>query len=255
MDLDSFLVSLYALVDDWWKLDHASEQPSKTGRPALLSDPEVLTLAILAQWPRFRSERDFWRFAWAHLRSYFPTLLSQSQLNRRIRALEPELRALQRAFARELTEPSALYHVLDTTLVAAMVRVRASRKGLFCGQASFGRSASKTEWVYGFKVALVVDPEGVITAFGLAPAASDERPIGEALIALDLHKAYLADKGFTGVKWERRWLEVYGALVAATPYEDSRRAWPKTDRRWASFAGKAPDHRGGDLPAEGLLLS
>src|SRR3712207_1413609 len=233
MDLDSFLVSLYVLVDDWWKLDHAS-QPPKTGRPALLSDSEVMTLAILAQWPRFRSERDFWRFAWAHLRSYFPTLCSQSQFNRRVRALEPEMRALQQAFARGLARPSAVYRVLDTTLVAAMVRVRASRKGLFCGQASFGRSASKTEWVYGFKVALVVDPEGVVSAFGLAPAASDERPIGEALIAEDLHEAYLADKGFTGLQWERRWLEVYGALVAATPYDDSRRAWSQADRRWAS---------------------
>ena len=233
MDLDSFLVSLYVLVDDWWKLECSSEPP-KTGRPALLSDSEVMTLAILAQWPRFRSERDFWRFAWAHLRSYFPNLCSQSQFNRRVRALEPEMRALQRAFARGLARSSAVYRVLDTTLLPAMVRVRASRKGLFCGQASFGRSASKTEWVYGFKVALVVDPEGVVSAFGLAPAASDERPIGEALIAEDLHEAYLADKGFTGVEWERRWLEVYGALVAATPYDDSRRAWSKGDRRWAS---------------------
>jgi hypothetical protein len=216
MDLDSFLVSLYVLVDDWWKLEHAS-RPPKTGRPALLGDPEVLTLAILAQWPRFRSERDFWRFASWHLRPYFPALCSQSQLNRRIRALAPELRLLQRAFSEALTDPSAVYRVLDTTLVPAIVRVRASRKGLFCGQATFGRSASKTEWIYGFKVALVVDPDGVITAFGLAPAASDERPIGEALIAEDLHEAYLADKGFTGVEWERRWLEVYGAIVAATP--------------------------------------
>jgi hypothetical protein len=85
---------------------------------------------------------------------------------------------------------------MDTTLIPAMVR--ASGKGLFCGQASFGRSASKTEWVYGLKVALVVDPEGVITAFGLAGAASDQRPIGDALIASDRHGAYLADKGFTG---------------------------------------------------------
>jgi Transposase DDE domain len=234
MDLDSFLVSLYVLVDDWWKLNHASE-PSKPGRPALLSDPEVLTLAILAQWPRFRSERDFWRFAQAHLkRAYFPSLCSQSQLNRRIRALEPELRLLQLAFARELAEPSAVYRVMDTTLIPAIVRVRASRKGLFCGQATFGRSASKTEWVYGFKVALVVDPEGVITAFGLAEASSDERPIGDALVASDRHETYLADKGFTGVGWERRWLKEYGALVAATPYNNSRRAWPKADRRWAS---------------------
>src|SRR5215217_470046 len=233
MDLDSFLVSLYVLVDDWWQVGHG-RAPSRPGRPALLTDPEVITLAILAQWPRFRSERDFWRFAWAHLRPYFPKLCSQSQLNRRIRALEPELRALQLAFARELAEPSAVYRVLDTTLVLAIVRVRASRKGLFCGQATFGRSASKTEGVYGFKAALVVDPNGVITAFGLAPASSDERPIGEALVASDRYGAYLADKGFTGVQWERHWMERYGALVVTTPYDDSRRAWTRADRRWAS---------------------
>src|SRR5215212_11536254 len=39
---------------------------------------------------------------------------------------------------------------------------------LRAGYLRFGRSASKTEWVYGFKVALVVDSDGVITAFGLA---------------------------------------------------------------------------------------
>jgi hypothetical protein len=70
-------------------------------------------------------------------------LCSQGQLNRRVRALEPELRFLQRAFAEELSEPSAVYRVMDT-IIPAIVRVRASRKGLFAGQASFGRSASKT---------------------------------------------------------------------------------------------------------------
>ena len=144
--------------------------------------------------------------------------------------------ALQRALAKELSDPSAVYHVLDTTLVPAIVRVRASRRGLFCGQASFGRSASKTEWVYGLKVALVVDREGVVSAFGLAPASTDERPIGDILIARDRHETYLADKGFTGVEWERRWLQEYGALVAATPKDRDRREWPEADRRWV--AGK-----------------
>jgi hypothetical protein len=161
-------------------------------------------------------------------------LCTQGQFNRRVRALKPKMHALQRALAEELTEPSAVYRVLDTTLVPAMVRVRACRKGLFAGQATFGRSASKTEWIYGFKVALVVDPEGVVSTFGLAPAASDERPIGEALIEDDRHEAYLADKGFTGIEWECHWLEEYGALVAATPKNNDRRAWSKADRRWAS---------------------
>ena len=107
MDLDSFLVSLYVQVDDWWRANRPSTARGP-GRPARLSGSEVLSLAILAQWPRFRSERDFWRFASSHLRRYFPALCSQSQLNRRVRALEPEMRALQRALAGELSEPSAV---------------------------------------------------------------------------------------------------------------------------------------------------
>jgi hypothetical protein len=107
VDLDSFLVSLYLQIDDCWKANHPSAT-RRPGRPALLSESEVLTLAILAQWPRLRSERGFWRLAWAHLRPYFPRLCSQGQLNRRVGALEPQMRLLQRAFARELAEPSAL---------------------------------------------------------------------------------------------------------------------------------------------------
>ena len=91
MDLDSFLVALYTVVDDWYK-EKQPEPSWRPGRPALLSDGEVLTLAILSQWPRWRSERDFRRFADLYLRDYFPKLVSQSQLNRRIRVLEPELK-------------------------------------------------------------------------------------------------------------------------------------------------------------------
>jgi hypothetical protein len=235
MDLDSFLVSLYVLVDDWWR-ENRSSQPPKPSRPALLSASEVLTLAIFAQWPRFRSERDFWRFAQAHLRPYFLRLVSQSQLNRRVRALTEELRSLQRQLAGTLADGSEVYRVVDTTLIPAIVRARARRKGLFCGQATFGRCRSKSEWVFGFKVALVVSPEEVVTTFFLAPANSDERPIGETLIAAeeDRQGSYLADKGFSSLAWERRWLEVYGTLVAATPKDNSRRAWPEVDRRWAA---------------------
>ena len=235
MDLDSFLVSLYVLTENWWKSTHASDTP-RMGRPSLISDPEVLTLAILAQWPRFRSERDFHRFAFAHLRQHFPTLPSQSQFNRRVRALEAEMKALSLHLAGTLAEPAAVYHVLDTTLIPAVVRVRACRRGLFAGQATFGRSASKTEWVYGFKVGLSVSPEGVITTFCLAEASADERPVGEILIHKDRHAAYLADKGFASVEWERHWLSEYGALVAATPKDNSKRAWDAAGRLWA--AGK-----------------
>jgi hypothetical protein len=235
VDLETMLVSLFVLVDDWWERAYPPSPP-KPGRPPSLSDGEVLTLAILSQWPRFRSERDFFRFAEAHLRPYFPNLVTYGQFNRRTRALEPELKAFQREMAATLADSPEIYHALDTTLIPAIVRVRAGRKGLFAGQAAYGRCVSKAEWVYGFKVALSVSPEGVITAFGLAEANADERPIGEFLLSSDGHDAYLADKGFSSVTWEKHWLEEYGALVAATPQENARRAWPAEARRWA--AGK-----------------
>jgi hypothetical protein len=58
--------------------------------------------------------------------------------------------------------------------------------------------------------------------------------IGEFLLSSDGHDAFLADKGFSSVAWEKHWLEIYGALVAATPQERARRAWPEKDRRWAA---------------------
>jgi hypothetical protein len=51
-------------------------------------------------------------------------------------------------------------------------------------------------------VALVVYPDGVVSTFFLAPAASNERTIGIGYIpiASDSYDVYLADKGFTRVK-------------------------------------------------------
>jgi hypothetical protein len=87
--------------------------------------------------------------------------------------------------------------------------------------------------VYGFKVALSATPEGVVTAFGLAPANCDERPKGEFLVSSDGHGALVADKGFTSVGWERRWSEEHGALLAATAQKNTNRAWPEEACRWA----------------------
>jgi hypothetical protein len=115
-----------------------------------------------------------------------------------------------------LADGSEVYRVIDTTLIPAKVRVRTCRKGLFAAQAAFGRSVSKTEWEYGFKVGLAVSPTSVVTTFGLAPADCDERPIiGAFLVFSDGHDAYLADKGFLARVGEA--LEEYGAPVIATP--------------------------------------
>src|SRR5215213_713931 len=225
------------LVEGRPPLGHTPPRPS---RPPEQPGAEVLTLAILAQWPRFRSERDFWRFAWAALRVGAPApLLPYVVLPRPTQPAHSSPGARVAPLAAGFRRGS--YGTFGGLPRDGHYPHPGHREGEGFSQGAFRRpSKLRTQRLQDrVGIRLQGGPRGgprgrSITAFGLAVAASDERPIGDALIASDRHTAYLADKGFTGLEWERMWMELYGALVAAAPKNDSRRAWSKADRRWAS---------------------
>ena len=81
IDLNTFLVTLYTIVDDLYQQHFAQFKPHRPGQHPQMSDSEVLTLALCAQW-HGTSERAFLRFASQYWRAYFPRLLSQSATNR-----------------------------------------------------------------------------------------------------------------------------------------------------------------------------
>src|SRR5215212_5184639 len=71
LDVDTFLTALYVIVDDFCQSHRPKKRP---GPKASLSESEVLTLAILARFSRFASERAFYLYAKSNLRDAFPTL-------------------------------------------------------------------------------------------------------------------------------------------------------------------------------------
>ena len=83
VDTDTFLTTLYAMVDDFCKIFLPTE--GHAGPPAALSHSEVVTLAIYGQWQGFGSERGFYRYAQRHLRAAFPQLPTREQFNRQVR--------------------------------------------------------------------------------------------------------------------------------------------------------------------------
>ncbi len=83
VDVDTFLTTLYVMVDDFCQSHPTKKKP---GPEASLSHSEVITLVIFARWCRFASERDFYRYAEGHLRDAFPTLPNRSQFNRLVRS-------------------------------------------------------------------------------------------------------------------------------------------------------------------------
>ena len=70
VDLDTFLVALYTIVDELYQQHVAPHRPRRRGRRPELSDSEALTLMICEQW-HGRSERGFLRFARRYWRAYW----------------------------------------------------------------------------------------------------------------------------------------------------------------------------------------
>lgn len=184
IDLDTFLTTVYCITSDLYQAQYAAQKPRRPGQRPELSDDEVLTLAILAQWQQNRSERAFGRYAAQQWRRYFPHLLSQSQLNRRMRDVAGVLSALGPAIAVALTQQLGLpaYEVMDGVPVPLMRRGRGDRHRCFANEAGIGVGGSDRDYYYGVKLLTAVNQHGLITGFVFAPANTEERWLVEALL-------------------------------------------------------------------------
>ena len=74
-------------------------------------------MAVLSQWARFRSERDFWRYAETRLRRPFPHLPSRPQFNRQVRRQQAAITAFALWLATQLGADAAPYEALDGSAV------------------------------------------------------------------------------------------------------------------------------------------
>jgi hypothetical protein len=272
LDLDTLLVALYTITDDLYLLYFAHLKPNRPGQEPVLSDSEVLTLAIYAQGTG-RSERSFVGYAKTHLKAYFPRMLSQSAFNRRCRDLAGVLVFLVPLVARELKAFACAYQVIDTTPLPLMQRCRGDRHKLFGDEASIGRGGSDKDWYYGCKLLSSVSPDGIVSGFLLAPASTEDRWMAEAFLCWRACKwdepispselppshrrggrrvgptgpiwptdgvgefslvPYIADVGFSGQWWIDHWRTDYGALVfTADSYKgDSAPALTRQHSGW-----------------------
>jgi hypothetical protein len=185
LDLDTVLVTVYCLVDDLYQAHYAQCKPSRPGARPEMSDSEVLTLQVLAQWQPRRSEQAFLRHVRRQWSSYFPRLLSPSAFNRRARDLEGVLADLGPRLGRQVAQvlsPPPAYAVLDTVPVPLMRRCRGERHRCFTDEAAIGCGGSDRDWYYGVHLLTVVEASGPITGFVLGPANTEARWLGEAVL-------------------------------------------------------------------------
>jgi hypothetical protein len=107
VDVDTFLTTLYVMVDDFCQSHSPTKKP---GPQASLCASEVITLSVFARLSRFASERDFYRYAETNLRDAFPTLPSRSQFNRLVRSCAEFLEAFTLHLANLLTDAQKCFY-------------------------------------------------------------------------------------------------------------------------------------------------
>jgi hypothetical protein len=241
VDVDTFLTTLYVMVDDFCKTSLPPE--THPGPEAALSRSETVTLAIFGQWQGFGSERGFYRYAQRHLRPAFPQLPTREQFNRQVRQQYEALVACFLYLGRLLAAQHCLYEALDSSGIPTRDAKRRGA-GWLPGLADIGWS-NRLGWYEGFHLLLAVNPVGVITGFGFGPASTKDQPLAATFFALRRHPQpglasvgapargpYVVDKGFEGQANQRAWWRSYGAQVLCPPKRNSKTPWPKRLRRW-----------------------
>jgi hypothetical protein len=209
-DLDTLLIALYVELEDRIIPAHRGSGGRGPGRPPVVTDAELVCLAVAQVLLRHDDERHWLRAAPSRVGHLFPRLLSQTEYNNRLKQVAPLMEAALRWLAVRVPGSAELLRLMDgTPIPCGASRVTALRSDLF-GYAGYGYEASHSRWYWGMKLMLITTVDGTVTGFGLAdPKQYGEREQTRQLLTDQPANlpapgtVIVADKGFAGDEFEQ----------------------------------------------------
>ncbi|MFG1711352.1 IS982 family transposase [Nonomuraea sp. M3C6] len=221
-NLETLLTALYVKIDD------ELAGPRWTGRPPVLTDSELVCVAVAQALLGFTSEAHWLRYARKHLSGLFPYLPQQSGYNKRLRAA---LGLVKRVIWMLATSSDFWLDdcwIVDSTPVpCGMSRPTVKRSDL-AGWAGYGYCASHSRFYWGLKLYLVCTPSGMPILWALADPKIGEREVLAAMLEVDAgvvagHDGILliCDKGFAGKDFETL-LGEYGITMLRPSRKDEK---------------------------------
>lgn len=180
------------------------------GRPPLLSDSELVCLAVAQALLGHHSEARWLRFARTHLSGMFPYLPQQSGYNKRLRAAFPLIKRAIRELALSSDFWFDNHWITDSTPVpCGMSRPTVQRSNL-AGWAGYGYCASHSRFFWGLRLYLVCTPAGMPIMWALANPKIGEREVLAAMLEIDAGLIaeregilLISDKGFASKPFEK----------------------------------------------------
>ena len=205
MDLSTFIVSVFCLIDD------RTEDRRLRARGPLpkLSDAEVLTIEVVGEFLGMDTDDAIFCYFREHYGEWFPALREVHRTTfarQSVNLWKVKERLWQELLANTPHDPT--FALADSFPLPACSFARAHRCRRFKGEATFGKDTLlKQTFFYGFRVHARVCWPGVITRFSIAPANAHELSVVPSR-SLRIPEAL--------------WLE-----IAITGRRIQRRSWPK----------------------------
>jgi hypothetical protein len=217
--LDALLTALYVVIDDFLPVRRGP------GRRPVLTDAEVICLAVAQVLLDCPSERRFLRFARWRLGHLFPVILGQSGYNKRVRALAGQIATILGYLARSSPSFCDNLRLLDSTPVPVAASRETVRRSDFAGSASYGYCRSHSRYFWGFRLMLLCAPDGMPIAFDLFPANLPERDAAAEILRRTELDGYtiIADKGFAGTDFEQLVSDLGARLLRPDRKDESHR--------------------------------
>ncbi len=220
MDLNTFIVAVFCVVDDWFVAQN--KKLRQRGPDPELSDSEVLTMEIVGEFLGIDAEKDLYAYFKRHYAEWFPTLrgVHRTTFTRQMANLWVAKERLWRHLLRR-TGFDPRISVVDSFPVPACLFARAYRCRRFRGEAAFGKDTLLRQTFYGFRVHVRVCWPGVITGFSVAPADAHELSVVPELVESTRGVA-VGDRNYWSPEAEEEVARSMGVELRA-PYRSKKR--------------------------------
>ena len=146
----------------------------RPGPRGLITDQELIALAVAQAVTGLPSDRPFLGIVRRLLPGWFSHLPEQSQFNRRLRRLTPQITTVQLMVAELIAEGRV--RLVDGTLISCANYPGCAKRSNFAPDGAYGYCPSKSQFVRGMRMVMICDRKGVPVGYDLAgPKTGQER--------------------------------------------------------------------------------
>jgi hypothetical protein len=179
MDITTYLVSVYCLIDDWLK----GKRLRQRGPQPRLTDSEVLTIEVVGEFLGIDTDQGLYTFFRRFFGDWFP-MLCQIDRTTFVRQAANLWVIKEQLFdyLSQLVPHDPLISVVDSFPMPVCRFARANRCRLFAGIAAYGYDEVAKQTYYGLRAHVRMCWPGVIVATALAPANVHDTEAAEELL-------------------------------------------------------------------------